>query len=237
MSKSDRVRFDRIDYVILGANDVPVQRSCPTWYERFPDGRPGAQVEFEASRDFFELLPAWLANLAGAAPSSFGSIHRLISAGFFVNKGAAHGEGRAMDIDEITWGNTILRPKDRQHESSDAEVLRYLGLDAICRRHFPVVLDGWFNADHADHIHAEGVGTPVLDKGARSATVFCQQTCNRVFGSNLVVDGRWGDKTQSAMDEAQARTGVSGDLTADSGAWQQWLRVVAEIALQGRMAP
>lgn len=98
------------------------------------------------------------------------------------------------------------------------------------------MLDGWFNADHADH-HAEGLGTPVLDKGARSATVFCRATCNRVFGSDLVVDGTWGDKTQSAMDEAQARTGVSGDLAADPGASQQRLRVVAEIALEGRMAP
>jgi hypothetical protein len=237
VSEGDRVRFDRIDYVILGANDVPIQKSCPTFYERFSDGRPAEQVRFEASRDFFELLPAWLANLAGAAPPSFGSIHRLISAGFFVDKGRAHGAGKAMDIDEITWGNAVIRPRARQHQSADAEILRYLGLDAICRRHFPVVLDGWYDADHADHIHAEGVGPPLLDRAARSATVFCQQICNRLFGNDLVVDGAWGDKTQAAMEEAQRRTGVAGDLAADSSAWQRWLRVVAEIALQGRMAP
>lgn len=92
------------------------------------------------------------------------------------------------------------------------------------------------DADHVDHIHAEGVRSPVLDRGARSATVFCQQTCNRVFGANFMVDGRWGDKTEDAMREARARTGVSGDLT-DSAAWQDRLRRVAEIALQGRTAP
>lgn len=236
MSQDDRVRFDRIDYVILGSDDVPVQRSCPTFYERFADGRPASQFEFQASPEFFELFPSWLANLAGAAPSSFGRIHRLVSAGFYVNKPGAHGAGRAMDVDEVTWGNAVIRPKARQHESGDADVLRYLGLDAICRRHFPVVLDGWFNAEHADHIHAEGIGAPLLDKRARSATLFCQQVCNRVFGNALVADGVWGDKTQAAMDQAQARIGVGGDLAADSGAWRQWLRAVAEIAFQGRMA-
>jgi len=237
VSPDDRVRFDRIDYLIRGSDDVPVQRSCPTFYERFADGRPASQFEFQASREFFELLPGWLANLAGAAPSSFGSIHRLVSAGFYVNKPGAHGAGRAMDVDEVTWGNAVIRPKDRQHESGDADVLRYLGLDAICRRHFPVVLDGWYNAEHADHLHSEGTGAPRLDKRARSATLFCQQACNRVFGNALVADGVWGDKTQAAMDQAQARMGVEGDLAADSTAWQQWLRAVAEIALQGRMAP
>lgn len=142
-----------------------------------------------------------------------------------------------MDVDAVAWGNALIRPRDRQHESGQVEVLHYLGLDAICRRHFSVVLDGWFNAEHADHIHAEGVAAPLLDKSARSAVLFCQHVCNRVFGSELVTDGVWGDKTQAAMDQAQARFGVSGDLGADSGAWRRWLRAVAEIALQGRTAP
>lgn len=96
---------------------------------------------------------------------------------------------------------------------------------------------GCGSEEHADHLHAEGFGDPLLDKTARSATLFCQQVCNRVVGAALVTDGVWGDKTQAAMDRAQARTGVSGDLAADSSAWREWLREVAEIALQGRTAP
>jgi hypothetical protein len=231
---SDRVQFDRIDYTIGGKDDVPVQRSCRTYYERFGDGRPAAQWEFEASRDFFGLLPAWLANLDGAAPSSFGSIRGLVSAGFYVGKGGFHGEGRAMDVDEITFGNAVIRPKAGQHASGDdAEVLRYIGLDAICRRHFPVVLDGWYNPDHADHIHAERVGVPLLQTGADSATAFCRQTCRRVFGIDVADSGKWDDKLQAAMGEAQGRIGVLGDLATDSGAWQEWLYAVAVIALKG----
>ncbi|HET9771120.1 MAG TPA: hypothetical protein VFS16_09550 [Acidimicrobiia bacterium] len=233
---SDRTRFDSIEYTVSGPDDVPVRRSCPTYYERWGDGRPAAQAEFEAAKDFYDLLPAWVANLAGTVPPGFGSLRRLVSAGFFV-EGATllHGEGRAMDVDEVTWANAVIRPKDREHASGDpVRVLRYIGLDAICRRHFPVVLDGWYNADHEDHIHVERVGTPLLNKRAESATLFCRATCKLVFGADMAIKGRWDDPLESAMQDALRRTGVNGDPSTDPEAWRAWLYAVARAALDGR---
>lgn len=232
---SDRVAFDQIVYFTPDARgDAPVRRACPTWYERHEDGRPPGRHNFEADPEFFDRVGPWLADLVATVPRSFGTLAKLISAGFYVDKPGEHGLGRAMDIDEITWSNTKIRPKDRQHESPDvSQIRRYIGLDAICRSHFLVVFDGWHNALHHDHLHSETLAPVRLEKGVHSATVFCQATCRHVFGADLAIDGAWGERTQAAMDDAQRRTGVDGDLTADSEAWRRWLHEVARSALKG----
>jgi hypothetical protein len=66
--------------------------------------------------------------------------------------------------------------------------------------------------------------------------VFCQATCRIVFGADIPIDGRWGETTQRAMDDAQRRGGVPGDMDTDAKAWSDWLSFVGRTSLRGETA-
>ncbi|PWK88046.1 extensin-like protein [Lentzea atacamensis] len=200
----------------------------PVYYWRSNRGNTTAR-NWQCTDAFYNALVAWIRDLRSLS-SSYGSISYIVSAGFYVNKPGQHGAGTAMDLDHVRWsgGNTIS-PLDKHHASSNAAIRkRYLATEAVCRRRFRYVLDGWYNADHADHIHADFGGMPVrVLKDSESDTKFVQAVCNNFRGSGLVIDGDWGTNTQNAFNGLKSALGVTGDPHTSSSVWQGMLSKIA----------
>jgi len=223
----DLITFDRISF--KGFNDD--LHECEMLYGR---GREPAPAKFQCARDFMPRLENWLTVMAAWAPPQWGLLRSLTSAGSYVQKPGKHGEGRAIDVDTVTWESFSISPFGRQHASPDVVVRRrYLALDAMCRTAFSWVLDGWFNDEHGDHIHCDDSSELILTTTARSTVAFCQAACNDVYGANLAVDGQWGPMTRAAVDDALRRSRIDGDPTVDRDTWQAWLRVISQVAFTG----
>ncbi len=212
----------------------------PLCYWRFTDGTAGQRVEqrtFASTNAFYDRLVGWVGDLRSLAQAhgGFRSMDRIVTAGTYVNKPGQHGLGQAIDIDQVRWSNGAITPYRREHSSSSLIVRRrYLALDAVCRRHFRFVLDGGFNAAHADHLHLDfGGGAIRCDKGSRSDTAFVQMACNAGMGSGLTVDGAWGARTQSAFTEGSRRLGVGGNPHTVTRDWQAWLGRAAACGFAG----
>jgi hypothetical protein len=215
------VRFDHID-------------GTPLYFWRFSKATAGRRIERQACSStaaFHERLVRWVRDLRALAfqYGGFAGMDRIVTAGMFVDKPGQHGLGQAMDLDQVRWANGAITPFERQHASNDLTVVRrYLALDAVCRRHFRYVLDGAYNADHADHLHMDFAGGQIrCDRASRSDTVFVQQTLNAFQGVGLPVDGVWGPATQAAFDQSRRRLGVQGDPGVSTDAWRFWLLGVA----------
>jgi hypothetical protein len=219
--------FDHLDGVPLG-------------YWRWKDGTAGRRVErrtFYATHDFHRRLVVWVRDLKDVSLRYGGLVgmDRLVTAGTYVNKPLEHGKGMAFDLDQVRWSNGVVTPYAREHASANlATRRRYLAVDAVSRRHFHWVLDGGFNADHADHLHLDTAGgTLVCDRTARSDTAFVQQVVNAFQGGRLAVDGAWGPGTQQAFDESRRRLAIVGDPHTTPAVWQHWLLRVASCGFAG----
>lgn len=178
-----------------------------------------------SSTSHFKQKMEWfLSDLQAAVPSWYGSMTRIITAGAYVNKPGAHGQGRAWDIDGIRWSNTSCWPYYGHHASSTLSIRRrYLGLNAFCQRQFKYVLSGWYNAAHEDHIHVDNVGGGrVLRKDYSSDVVFIQAMCNDLMGVSLAVDGVYGPNTDYWYRESKDRANVTGDTSSSVSAWRLW---------------
>ncbi|MGM1064467.1 extensin family protein [Saccharothrix sp. Mg75] len=200
----------------------------PVYYWRSSRGNTTAR-NWQVTQGFYDSLVLWIRDLRSLS-SAYGSITYLVSAGFYVNKPGEHGTGTAMDLDHVRWsGGQTISPLDRHHASSTvATRRRYLAVDAVCRRRFRFVLDGWYNAAHEDHIHSDFGGLPVrCVTGSESDTKFVQALCNNFMSSGLSVDGIWGPLTTSAFATAKSRLGVTGDPHTSSAAWQTFLSAAA----------
>jgi Extensin-like protein C-terminus len=200
----------------------------PVYYWRSDRGSTSAH-NWQCTDAFYTALVAWIRDLRSLS-SGYGSISYIVSAGFYVNKPGEHGDGTAMDLDHVRWsGGNSISPLDQHHSSSNAAIRkRYLATEAVCRRRFRFVLDGWYNADHHDHIHSDFGGMPVrVLKGSESDTKFVQAVCNNFRGAGLVIDGDWGTNTQNAFNSLKSKLGVTGDPHTSSSVWQGMLSKIA----------
>jgi hypothetical protein len=222
-------RFDQLDGV-------------PLYYWRFRDGTAGRRAErqvFYSTHDFHHRLVLWVRDLKDIAGRYGGlrGMDRIVTAGTFVDKPLEHGKGKAFDLDQVRWGSVAVTPYLREHASPDLRVRRrYLAVDAVCRRHFHWVLDGGYNADHADHLHLDTAGGALSwwDLTARSDAAFVQQVVNAFQGSNLKVDGVYGPATQRAFDQSCRTLGVQGDAHRDPAVWRHWMLRVAACGFAGQ---
>jgi extensin-like protein len=200
----------------------------PVYYWRSNRGNTTAR-NWQVTDAFHTALVAWIRDLRSLS-AGYGSISYIVSAGFYVDKEGQHGAGTAMDLDHVRWsgGNTIS-PLDQAHASSTAATRkRYLATEAVCRRRFRYVLDGWYNADHADHIHSDFGGMPVrVLKDSESDTKFVQATCNNFRAAGLAIDGIWGPNTQTAFTGLKSALAVTGDPHTSSSVWQGMLSKIA----------
>jgi hypothetical protein len=200
----------------------------PVYYWRSSRGNTTAR-NWQATDAFYTALVAWIRDLRSLS-SSYGSISYIVSAGFYVDKPGQHGAGTAMDLDHVRWSNgNVTSPLDQHHASTNAALRkRYLATEAVCRRRFRYVLDGWYNADHHDHIHSDFGGMPVrVLKDSEADTKFVQGTCNNFRASGLTIDGIWGTKTQTAFNGLKSALGVTGDPHTSTAVWQGMLSKIA----------
>lgn len=202
----------------------------PLYYWRWHDGTAGRRAErltFASTNVFYDRLVRWVRDLRTIAATYGGlqGMDRIVTAGVFVDKPGEHGLGRAFDLDQVRWANGAITPYAREHASADRRTRRrYLALDAVARRHFHWVLDGGYNADHADHIHMDlGGGIIRLDRESRSDPIFVQQVLNAHQDARLPVDGVWGPATQRAFAESCRRLEVTGDPGVRTDVWREWL--------------
>lgn len=212
----------------------------PLHYWRWNDGTVGRRTEhrrFSCSADFHDRLVVWIRDLRELASrfGGFRGMDRIVTAGLFVDKPGQHGLGQAFDLDQVRWANGAITPYAREHSSGDRLVVRrYLALDAVCRRHFRYVLDGRYNAAHADHLHMDfGGGAIRCDRSSRSDTVFVQQVLNAHQGAGLAINGSWDRPTQDAFDESRRRLGVGGDPFTSTADWRYWLLRAASCGFAG----
>jgi hypothetical protein len=171
-------------------NTNPVARAERTFYDKCVEWRDTLELESSAHGN-----------------SDYNTLEMIGHIGFFVSKyNSCHCIGKAFDLTKVRWNGVDSEPCDGDHASnSRTKRRRYLAVDASLRKHFKWVLDGWYDLPHTSHIHASAhypvQSTIVLDKNSESDTVFVQAVCNNFDGGGLVIDGIWGNATDSAFND------------------------------------
>ena len=206
----------------------------PLWYLR--GSGVVRNVTVYSQRSFEQKLDAFSFELQRVTPRAYGRVVYIATAGAYVNRPGAHGLGRAFDLDAVRWRYRTSAPYWSHHRSASlADRRRYLAVDALLRRRFKYVLDGWFNAAHSNHIHVDDLGGAlVLNKRFRSDTVFVQAVCNNFIGTRLVLDGLWGPATERAFAVTRRRLRVAGPMVSQAWRWRTWLYRVAVHGLHNR---
>jgi hypothetical protein len=213
---NDPKTFDAID-------KTPIRYGSPGNYTR---------VNVKAESAFYQSLVGWIRNLRyfsdAYGGSAMDSLKWIGHAGAYVCKPGCHGRGRAFDINRVQWNGVAVDMYGGDHSSSDRRVRRrYLAVDACCRKHFKYTLDGWYNADHRNHIHVDTHTTPVLSKSSVADTVFVQAVCNNFNFAGLTIDGSWGTATQDAWRDLNDAWGYGGcDPFTDEVAYGDWCHFV-----------
>lgn len=205
----------------------------PLYYWRTADGQAYPFTAY-STEEFRKRLVRWVRCLRNVTAeyggSLYGDLERIVTAGVYVNRSGQHGEGTAFDLDQITWtGGRHCTPYWRVHEHHRRMARRrYLAVDAVSRRYFRYVLDGWYNSAHADHIHFDFGGLPqTCSTGSTSDTIFVQAACNNFMDAGLVVDGAWGAKTDIAFERSKTLLSIEGDPHTSWRSWRRWLRRAA----------
>ena len=90
----------------------------------------------------------------------------------------------------------------------------YLGVEAILRKHFGIVLAYNYNRAHRDHFHIDDGRRPGFGR-ARSHTLFLQGVCWYILGKRFRggVDGDFGNASRTVLDEACAELGAPTPLS------------------------
>ncbi len=203
----------------------------PTYYWR--DGTRDRHT-FYCSDGTYERLVNWIRHLRYLSgkygdATAYDALTYLVLAGAYVcrNDGCVslHNYGRAIDLDRVSWSNGLVSDPYFQHHASSYRRVRrrYLALDAVCRRYFRYVLDGYYNRAHTDHIHMDDSALPaVCRKESPSDAVFVQKCCNDFMGYSLLVDGVWGPATDQAFADARRRLRIDSNPHVMEWAWQAW---------------
>lgn len=204
---------------------------APTHYARDLD--PPLRTEGRARA--FRSTPTFKAILDTAfreiwETSGLGPADVVVSAGALVNKPGMHGKGEAFDLDGIVWHATDERP-EVQFFAIDfpKDPKLYCGIGSILNRHFVHCLHYLYNTPHEDHFHIDTTASAKFSQGSRSRVSFLQATLHFVHGLSIVLDGKWGQRTQNATAVAMARMGMGGSITTPN-VWREYLLGTAEMA-------
>ncbi|HKO98443.1 MAG TPA: hypothetical protein VJU86_15710 [Pyrinomonadaceae bacterium] len=196
----------------------------PVHYDReplAPYGSPGVPYDFHATQEFESRLDACFAELEEVCP--LGRPEVITSAGAWVNKTGYHGLGEAFDLDGIHWSEKIFIalnfPDDRRF---------YLGVDAVLRKHFPTVLNYYFNNEHHDHLHMD-LGGQMGFVRVRHKVLFLQAALTYVLHIPVAIDGLWGPETSGGTAQALSDLNIAGQLENEA-TWREFLTAVSSRA-------
>ncbi len=125
------------------------------------------------------------------------------------SKISPHAYGIAIDLDGIMFHeNTILTYgipgaskcifEDKEYKILQAPIKHRTKMACIASLYFGVVLTEDYNDLHKDHIHAD-LSMPIKYRNGKSQNILMQRVLNEFYGFELVLDGIYGDKTDSAL--------------------------------------
>lgn len=163
----------------------------------------------------FRGIPALktaLDNWANNVPTVLSSAPAyILTGGLYVNKSGQHGLGKAIDVDGFWWS------ANKKFMALDAPTNwdLYLAIEASLRRVFGTVLNYDYNRKHRDHWHCD-LGTRTSWRRVTSQAKFAQRALNEIWGEKLMIDGKWGKKSNAAAIKA------GYDFSA-SGGWEHFL--------------
>jgi hypothetical protein len=194
------------------------------------------RYQARSTASFEVKLDAFSRDIIKVSPGGYGRLIWLGTAGAYVNKPGYHGLGRAFDLDVVRWSRVACRPIRRHHANRARTIRRrYIGIDALARRWFKYVLDGWYNAAHRDHIHVDdGGGALVFNPRYRSDVVFIQAAVNDMISGRLVIDGIYGPLTDRAFVRLKNRLGVPHRVSSQPRVYRRFLWRLAYYALRNR---
>lgn len=200
---------------------VPVQydRMTPGAY-----GTRGVPYRFYCEAGFIASLEACFDEIWQACP--LGPPEVITSAGAWVEKPGRHRPGRAFDLDGLFWSGRELVTLYDGYQGRDRRF--YYAVECILRRHLGQVLNFDYNADHRDHFHMDHAAAVGLRRGSNAVTFFVQGLLRTVFERPVAVDGRWGNQTENALQQAAASVGVSDLDRTDN--WKAFLAAAANLA-------
>lgn len=198
---------------------VPVlyDRLKPTHY-----GITGIPYKFHCTPDAQAVLETFVRELVELSVPSFGSIRQILSAGAWVNKPGQHGAGKAFDLDAVHWERIRLVALQQPTQKP-----LYLAVQALCHKHFGVVLGYDYNAAHRDHFHID-ISRDVRFRPTSSVTTFLQQVMNTFFGQTLEVDGEYAQATEKAFQATLALLKIP-----DVDSVPDWRRFLDAVSAQG----
>jgi hypothetical protein len=203
----------------------------PTYFWR---GGSTQRTTFSYQSGFHARCVAWIRDLRALSArygdsAGYDRLQYLVLAGVYFcrNDGCFswHNFGRALDLDRVYWSSTIrCDPYYQDHVDPSRRVRRrYLAVQAVSRRHFRYVLDGYYDAAHRDHMHLDDSALPlVCDTTSRSGTVFVQQCCREFLGSSLAISGVWDSATEAAFRQSRRALGISSDPKFTETGWRAW---------------
>lgn len=213
----------------------------PLHYDRLPGqyGTHGHPRQFPMTPEFHARLEACFEELWRTCP--LGTADVIATAGAWVHKPGAHGEGRGFDIDAIFWPEkafvTLHYPNDRPF---------YLAVESVLRKHFGTVLNYLYNAAHQDHFHIDDLAPVGFIRTHRSRMLYLQSTLTHVFERPVDIDGVWGPQSAGAVASTLAalelaEVGNPSDVQAVGDAlaavWPEFLDRSADRAFRDSLTP
>lgn len=181
-------------------------------------GKIGIPHRFHCTSETQAVLEGFFQDLFARTVPRFAAVKRILSAGAWVNKPGQHGVGKAFDLDAIHWERIRFIALEQPVQKP-----LYLVVQALCNKHFGIVLGYDYNPDHHDHLHID-ISRAVRFREANSVTSFLQQTLNTFYGQTLEVDGEYGDNTERALNDTLAALGIPNVATVDN--WKRFLDAV-----------
>lgn len=159
---------------------------------------PGNQEPFRGG--FAGDTDGWIQDLnaytAWYGPATVGWVGEV---GVCVDKPGMHGVGRAFDLTAIHFTNGDRFDANVSWQAGTEGKRLYVGVAAMCRRHFGTVLTAWWNSAHRNHIHFDNeLGPGPINTGHRDDTCIVQAAAVFLNGESIAIDGNWGPATQDA---------------------------------------
>lgn len=197
----------------------------------------------EFNSTFHTVCGNWASNINAYATSVGGfGIEWVGDIGVTVCKTGFHGEGRAFDLTQLRFTDGSFIDMNWAWRTSGCATAftrrRYLAVVASLRRHVGTVLTGWYNADHANHIHFDnGIALPPIRTSVVTDTTMVQAICNYMNGESLAIDGAWGPLTEAAYGRLLTRLRMQcRNPKGNTGDMALFLELIAKAGITGQAA-